>query len=59
VFRKRHGAITCSELLREQVFTREGRAEGRRRGLFRERCPRYVRDAIAMLESVGDGPECR
>jgi hypothetical protein len=32
------------------------REEGRRRGLFRERCPRYVRDAIAILESVSAGP---
>jgi C_GCAxxG_C_C family probable redox protein len=51
-FRKRHGAITCRELLGVDVFTPEGLAEGRRRGLFRERCPRYVRDAITILESV-------
>ena len=51
-FRKRHGAITCRELLGVDVFTREGLAEGRQRGLFRERCPRYVRDAITILEAV-------
>lgn len=55
-FRKRHGAITCRELLGVDVFTREGLAEGRRQGLFRERCPRYVRDAITILESVSADP---
>lgn len=55
-FRKRHGALTCHELLGVDVFTREGLAEGRQRGLFRERCPRYVRDAITILESVSAAP---
>jgi C_GCAxxG_C_C family probable redox protein len=52
-FKKRHGAITCRELLGLDVFTREGLEEGRRRGLFKERCPRYVRDVITILESLG------
>jgi C_GCAxxG_C_C family probable redox protein len=55
-FRKRHGAITCRELLGVDVFTREGLAEGRRRGLFRERCPRYIRDALTILESLEGDP---
>jgi C_GCAxxG_C_C family probable redox protein len=55
-FRKRHGAITCRELLGVDVFSPEGLSEGRRRGLFRERCPRYVRDAITILESVSADP---
>lgn len=55
-FRKRHGALTCRELLGVDVFTPEGLAEGRHRGLFRERCPRYVRDAITILESVSADP---
>jgi C_GCAxxG_C_C family probable redox protein len=50
-FRKRHGAITCRELLGVDVFTPEGLAEGRRQGLFAERCPRYIRDAITILET--------
>jgi C_GCAxxG_C_C family probable redox protein len=56
-FRKRHGALTCRELLGVDVFTAEGLSEGRRRGLFRERCPRYVRDAITILESVSAEPQ--
>jgi C_GCAxxG_C_C family probable redox protein len=55
-FRKRHGAITCRELLGVDVFTKEGLAEGRRRGLFRDRCPGYVRDAVTILESVSADP---
>jgi C_GCAxxG_C_C family probable redox protein len=56
-FRKRHGAITCRDLLGVDVFTPEGLAEGRRRGLFRERCPRYLRDAITILESLDEQRE--
>jgi hypothetical protein len=55
-FRERHGALSCRELLGIDVFTAEGLAEGRRRGLFRERCPRYVRDAITILESASADP---
>jgi C_GCAxxG_C_C family probable redox protein len=55
-FRERHGAITCRELLGVDVFTPEGLAEGQRRGLFRERCPRHVRDVITILESVSADP---
>jgi C_GCAxxG_C_C family probable redox protein len=55
-FRRRHGALTCRELLGVDVFTKEGLTEGRQRGLFRERCPRYVRDAITILESVSAAP---
>jgi C_GCAxxG_C_C family probable redox protein len=58
-FRKRHGALTCRELLGVDVFTAEGLSEGRRRGLFRERCPRYVRDAITILESVSADPAAK
>jgi C_GCAxxG_C_C family probable redox protein len=56
-FERRHGAITCRELLGVDVFTPEGLAEGRRRGVFRERCPRYIRDAITILESLDSQPQ--
>lgn len=52
-FRERHGALTCRELLGVDVFTREGREEGHRRGLFRTRCPRHVRDVVDLLETLG------
>jgi hypothetical protein len=50
------GALTCRELLGIDVFTADGLSAGRQRGLFRERCPRYVRDAITILESVSADP---
>jgi C_GCAxxG_C_C family probable redox protein len=52
-FRERHGALTCRELLGVDVFTREGREEGQRRGLFRTRCPQYIRDVVDLLETPG------
>jgi C_GCAxxG_C_C family probable redox protein len=52
-FRERHGALTCRELLGVDVFTREGREEGHRRGLFRTRCPQHVRDVVDLLEALG------
>jgi C_GCAxxG_C_C family probable redox protein len=54
-FERRHGAITCRELLGVDVFTREGLAEGRRRDLFARRCPQFIRDAIALVESSPAG----
>lgn len=51
-FKKRHGAITCRELLGLDVFTREGLEEGRRSGRFAQRCPGYIRDVVTLLESI-------
>jgi C_GCAxxG_C_C family probable redox protein len=51
-FTARHGAITCRELLGIDVFTREGRAEGLRRNLFAERCPRFIRSSVEILEKL-------
>jgi C_GCAxxG_C_C family probable redox protein len=52
-FKKRHGAITCRELLGVDVFTKEGREEGLCQNLFTNRCPNYIRDAITILDSLG------
>jgi C_GCAxxG_C_C family probable redox protein len=52
-FKKRHGAITCRELLGVDVFTKEGRDEGLRKNLFATRCPQHIRDAITILDSLG------
>jgi C_GCAxxG_C_C family probable redox protein len=52
-FKKRHGAITCRDLLGVDVFTKEGREEGLRKDLFTTRCPNYIRDAITILDSLG------
>ena len=52
-FKKRHGAITCRELLGVDVFTKEGREEALRKDLFTKRCPNYIRDAITIVDSLG------
>jgi C_GCAxxG_C_C family probable redox protein len=52
-FKKRHGAITCRELLGVDVFTKEGREEGLRKDLFTTRCPNYIQDAITIVDSLG------
>jgi C_GCAxxG_C_C family probable redox protein len=52
-FKKRHGAITCRELLGVDVFTKAGREEGLRKNLFATRCPNHIRDAITILDSLG------
>jgi C_GCAxxG_C_C family probable redox protein len=52
-FKKRHGAITCRELLGVDVFTAEGQREAEKRGLFVARCPQHIRDAITILDELG------
>jgi C_GCAxxG_C_C family probable redox protein len=52
-FKKRHGAITCRELLGVDVFTKEGREEALRKDLIMRRCPNYIRDAITIVDSLG------
>ena len=52
-FKKRHGAITCRELLGVDVFTKEGREQALRKDLIMTRCPNYIRDAITIVDSLG------
>jgi C_GCAxxG_C_C family probable redox protein len=52
-FKKRHGAITCRELLGVDVFTKEGREEAQHKDLIMTRCPNYIRDAITIVDSLG------
>jgi C_GCAxxG_C_C family probable redox protein len=52
-FKKRHGAITCRELLGVDVFTKEGREEALRKDLITRRCPNYIQDAITIVDSLG------
>ncbi len=47
-FRRRHGAITCRELLGCDIGTPEGQQQAREAGLFKQRCPLYVRDAVEI-----------
>jgi C_GCAxxG_C_C family probable redox protein len=52
-FKQRHGTLNCRELLGVDVFTREGREEGHRLGLFKTRCPGHIKDVILLVEGVG------
>lgn len=52
-FRKRHGSINCVELLGTDVCTPVGRKQALEADLFTTRCPHYIHDAIAILDSLG------
>ena len=51
-FRSRNGSLLCRELLGCDLTTPEAREAARRKGLFAERCPRFVRDAAEILEDI-------
>ncbi len=50
--RARHGSIVCREILGLDIGTDEGNRRARESGLFKERCPRLVRDAAQALEEL-------
>jgi C_GCAxxG_C_C family probable redox protein len=51
-FQQRHGSTICRELLGCDIGTPEGHAQAQQDGLFRTRCPRYVEDAVEILEDL-------
>lgn len=51
-FRSRNRTLCCRELLGCDLATAEGMEEARQKGLFTERCPRFVRDAAEILEEI-------
>jgi C_GCAxxG_C_C family probable redox protein len=51
-FRERHGSIICRELIGVDLSTAEGHDEAKRRGAFSELCPRYVAEAVEILEAI-------
>jgi len=51
-FAPEHGARDCRTLLGEDMGSPEGRQRAREAGLFRERCPRFVRDAARLVQEV-------
>jgi C_GCAxxG_C_C family probable redox protein len=46
-----HGALTCKELLGEDLSTPEGLAAVREKKLSSTLCPGFVRDAVQILEA--------
>ena len=51
-FRARHGSIVCRELLGCDLGTPEGLQSARDQGLFKSRCPGFVRTAGEILEDL-------
>ncbi|MDI3507168.1 MAG: hypothetical protein PWQ69_1148 [Methanomicrobiaceae archaeon] len=49
---EKNGTVSCTELLGCDLSTAEGLARARKENLTRTRCPRYVRDAVEILEGV-------
>ena len=47
-----NGATACSELLGCNIGTPEGYEEATRQGLLQTRCPKYVADAVEILEEM-------
>jgi|LSQX01.3.fsa_nt_gb C_GCAxxG_C_C family probable redox protein len=51
-FREINGTINCSELLNCSLGDETQLKAARQTGLFREKCPQYIRDAVAILEEM-------
>lgn len=51
-FEERHGSLVCCELLGVDIGTPEGREAAMRTGLFKTRCPMFVRDAAEIAEQI-------
>jgi C_GCAxxG_C_C family probable redox protein len=51
-FKERHGSLVCRELLGVDIGTPEGRDWAMRTGLFKTRCPVFVRDAAEMVDQL-------
>jgi len=58
-FRERHGSLLCRDLLGCDISTPEGMRQAREQGLFKSRCPDFVRTAAEILDDLaaaGHGP---
>lgn len=51
-FETRHQTISCRELLGCDISRPEGHEEAMRLGLFETECPKYVEDAVEILEEM-------
>ena len=51
-FRREHGSDVCRELLGMDISTPEGREAAAKAGLFRARCPLFVRSAAKLVSSL-------
>ncbi|MFW9947105.1 MAG: C-GCAxxG-C-C family protein [Candidatus Odinarchaeota archaeon] len=51
-FRSIYGTIKCKELLGYDISTLEGREKANNNNLFEELCPKFVKSAAEILETV-------
>jgi C_GCAxxG_C_C family probable redox protein len=51
-FRERHGSTVCRELIGVDLNSLEGYRLGEERGVFTKLCPRFVADAVLILEQI-------
>ncbi|HGJ65852.1 TPA: C_GCAxxG_C_C family protein [bacterium] len=51
-FKERNGSIVCKELLGCDIGTTEGMKIAKEKGLFNTDCPKFVRDAVEILEEI-------
>jgi C_GCAxxG_C_C family probable redox protein len=51
-FEAKHGATSCHDLLGCDISSPEGQLEAASLGLFRTRCPQFVKDAVEILEEM-------
>ncbi len=52
-FRREHGTDRCRDLLGVDIGTPKGREAAAKEGLFRTRCPVFVRSAARIVSSLG------
>ena len=50
-FEARNGSLICKDLLGCDIGTPEGMAEAREKQLFQQRCARFVRDTVELVEN--------
>ncbi len=51
-FRSRNKHITCRDLLDFDISTPGGMKEARDKGIFKTKCPGFVRDAVEILDKM-------
>lgn len=51
-FKKLHGSIICKELLEYDLSDINQLIAARQSGVFKTQCPKYVKDAVVLLEEI-------
>jgi C_GCAxxG_C_C family probable redox protein len=51
-FTAKNGSITCKDLLGCDLSTPEGSTQAKEKGLFSTLCPRFVKSAVEILETL-------